>query len=451
MDTGRPDLGTPIGRHLVQYDPTLRYQRSRARIALPNLTVRALRSRGFGVICEGQPGDSANSGRRYSFTISMSTYLGLLLSLTVGLRLNIGVALAAAVGFPVIGLPILRRVFNIPPAVILGSMVLAWIALGIKFAQDNHPEKILITHALPFITFFVVVALYQAMYLASRVPLFLPAALALVVAPLLTQDPWQYVTEARWRLAWLIFPTYGPLLLLVLRRISGISLDKVFEKARESICGDVSGAIEAGRATLTGHCLTGEEWPDKDEVDTYLRRSFQDYTFQPATAEIQKRSGEVFLEKCRRDLVILLAGITLVTFILVYGIAVLTVPGPLAENWAGSSSVVAFVHIHTGFHGIIIGLPWWPYAGIAVVFSIIAGVGFLSYALTDEVYENALLEAIVGAKARGLLVVGAAYLKENPSTTVTDQATDSNQQPRPLNREARRARTIRNKSAQGLN
>jgi hypothetical protein len=396
-----------------EVDPIRRGRRpNRQEIEPQTLAIRALQRFGFSSVCAGEPNDLANRGQVFSGTISAATGVGIILSLKFGLNLSF---LEAVLIFMVTTIMlILSSVLIRPmgaqgmliPTICLAVLIISWIGIGVAVISAGHGRELLVSYVAPFVTVFVLRWSGRALRLATEVPLFIPAALVIVVAPMFTGDPWRFAAAARMRLLYVAVITVVPLLALVLSRFSRMPLGPVFDRAVKSIEEDANVTASA-RIFLRKRCLTREHWPRQSKLDSYFHRPYQKDVLEPRAAELRNLASAVFHRRARSSLVSLLIGTFAATYLIAYVLAASAVPSGLAKDWSNTSPTVITIRPVPEFR---IELPWWPYTGVAFLFSIISAVGFLALALTEETYTTALVDATFGRIARLLIIAGVPFL-----------------------------------------
>lgn len=416
---------------------------NRAEVEPRVLAVRALRSLGFDSVCAGELEDHANSGRMFSGSLSTATVVGLALSLHVVARFGVLLSFGYVIGAVVV-LIALSLVDVLTPKRVLAVLVLAWMIAGVLIIVNGRSVDILLTHMLPFVVVLVARWCIRAGQLAIRIPLFIPAALVIVLAPLLTSDPWQFVAQAKGRLVWVAIIAIVPLLTLVLVKFWRIPLDRVFDRAADVVKNDTERSIAIGMRMLRSRCLTREHWPEPKRLRRFLNQSYSDHVLRSEVPQLRDLAASAFRRRCVVGFLTLLMGTSAITYVLIYLLAIVAVPLDLAKSW--SQSQLSTVSL-TPLPGASVELPLWPYTGVASLFSIVAAVGFLSFALTEETYTTALVDVVFGRLAQLLITIGAPFLfdggKAKPA--VVDSANDGSPT------KSIRSVNIKNKSGRGSN
>jgi hypothetical protein len=395
-------------------DPIRRKMRPTRREIDPKaLTVRALRKYGFGVVCAGEPEDHANSGRLFSGTLTSATLIGLVLSLKIGIGLSLLDAILVVItSFLILLLAAitLKPIGNhgmLVPTIAQIFLLSFWVIVGILMISKGRGSEITITHVAPFAVAVVIRWAIRAVNLATQVPLFIPAALVIVVAPLFTGDPWHFVALARARLFFVAIITITPLLALAVVRFNRLPLDPVFERAAKTVEDNRRDAVDTAKKILRKRVLTREHWPRPALLESFLHRPYQPDLLHQEATKLNKISSKAFYRRAVFEFMSLTIGTFVATFTLVYMLAIFSVPLTLAQDW--STIRPKTIQIHTGAV-LHLTLPIWPYLGVALMFSIVATVGFLAFALTEESYTTALVDATFGRLARLLIIVGAPFL-----------------------------------------
>ena len=376
------------------------------------LAVRALRSLDFGDVCATEPDDGINGSRTFSGVLTVSAVSGLVVFAMAGLGLTLVPAVCLVALVLVLPFSLLLMSL-IPPRWNRRAIVSLWALTSIWLVVDDRSAVIMVTHMLPIALTVLGRWALRAGLLVRRIPLFVPAALVIVLAPVFTEDPWKFVASAGWRLALLALVAVGPLLVLVLLRLRKIPLDKVFERAAASVGGDVDQAVATGATMLRSRCVSRENWPTPKELNRFLRPAYAKPEMDRYAGRLRELTASTFRRRGIFRFLTLLAGTSAATYVLIYALIAVAMPPDLAEAWSGAVPTRAV--IGGLWPGLTLELPLWPYTGVAALFSIVAAVGFLGAALTDEGYTNTVIDAVLGHLARLLLLVGAPYLRDVPS------------------------------------
>jgi hypothetical protein len=376
------------------------------------LTIRALRKIGFAAICELEPPDSANAGRRLSGILAAVVLIGIVLALRIGAGIPYlaGIVIVIAAVFCLVSLsasvkPLGRYGMLIPTAA-LGILVLGWAALGVWFSIKGHVTEIVTAYVFSIFAVLVFRWMGRALKLVAKVPIFVPAALVVVVAPLFTGDPWRFVSAARFRLSYVAIVTLAPLMILVISKFKNLSLDQTFARAADAIAKNPDEARTYGKKILRSTCLTRENWPRIAELESFFRRPYGRDQLSKQVADLSRAASPAFHRRAAFELTSLLIGVILVTYVFVYMLAVLAVPVKLAQDWSNVNPVIVAIHPIAQWE---VNLPVWPYAGVAFLSSVVTAVGFLALALTEETYTTAVVDTVFGGLARRLIIVGAPY------------------------------------------
>ncbi|RAS67468.1 hypothetical protein C8D87_103807 [Lentzea atacamensis] len=402
------DISVDFGLYGEDSDGIRRTRRYRKRYEVKPrvLAVRALRSLGFGDVCVNEPHDWINQGRMVSGGLWVSAVLGL--GVLAVAELGFSVLAAAGAVLAVVFAPLVLLMLNvITPRTNRYIVVCAWwVTLG--WLLFTNSALIMLTHLLPLALAVLGRWVLRAGLLARRMPLFLPAALVIVLAPMFTEDPWKFVASAGWRLAALAVLAVGPLLFLVLRRLRNVRLEQVMEQAGSAVSGDVDKSVRMGATMLRNRCIAREHWPRPKELNRFLKLAHQ----KPDVGRLCELAAREFPRRVRGRLISLLIGTSAATYAVIYLLTVVAMPSSLAEAWSGTPTT--YVDLDVVWRGLDVMLPVWPYAGVASLFSIIAAAGLLAAALTDDVYTNAVVDVVYGHLARLLIVVGVPFLADIP-------------------------------------
>jgi hypothetical protein len=176
-----------------------------------------------------------------------------LLSLWLVLGLRFWAALLIVLGILLLPLPLGRVIRGAHRGSYL-AVVATWLLCALYAVVTGRSETLPVTFVLPIVVPFAALWIARTAQLAVRIPLFVPAALAVVVAPLLTEDPWAFVAQSRWRLAFLAAIVLIPLLLLVVRRLRRVELAPI-DRAAGIIAADEKAAAALGAKMLNGRIM----------------------------------------------------------------------------------------------------------------------------------------------------------------------------------------------------
>jgi hypothetical protein len=243
------------------------------------------------------------------------------------------------------------------------------------------------------------------MRLASHVPLFIPLALIIVLLPLLTEDPWRLATEARGRIAVVAVISVIPLTLVLIRRIMKMDVQAVFEDANGRIENESSRFSEAA-SRLLGKMRDSSSEPDfaRDSARSALEDSYRDADDHlPEAIRLTSRALRV---EATQKLLVLIAGISLAVWSLIYLLAVAAMPVSLAERWSGHD--VALWQFSS--LGLDVCLPLGPYLLVSGLLATVACVGFLGFVLTEDQYSESLWQAVLHRTAEDCLMLAVPYL-----------------------------------------
>ncbi|MFI7081445.1 hypothetical protein ACIBO1_29515 [Micromonospora sp. NPDC049903] len=331
---------------------------------------------------------------------------GLIVWIMVTFHINLFIAVLSIAAFFLL-LLMLQILRILRPRVTLSVTVLIWGASAVHASANMGPIALLLICVAPILSIVALRASVRAAILALRVPAFIPAALALVLAPLFTEDPWRFAAASQERIFLLGGIAVLPLLFMVLLRLRRIPLEPIFERAGSALVADADRAVEVSQRILKSRVRSTEHRPPAEAIEPFLRRGFQGHHFAATLDELRLRATSEFRRRAALRVLSLLAGTTTATYALIYSMTAATMPAPLAADWSNASfSEVSLEWLL----GMPITVPLWPYVGVAGLFSIVAAVAFLALILTEESYTTAVIDAVYGHLATLLIATGAPLL-----------------------------------------
>ena len=371
------------------------------------LAARVLHGSGFASLLTSASTDLANAGRKFSLSVTLATLFGLFLCQTTYMRWSVLVALLVTIGLVAV-LLFIRIVTGSPSFFVLVALILGWVLLVIASAS-REPTSLLWTVVAPIFLSVVVRWAARVGRLAVQLPLFVPAAIVLVLVPMLTQDPWIFVAHVNpGRIVLLAAVAVTPLVVLVARRVRRTSLEEFLSSVVVEISADQDLAESRGTAQLRSRCLTSEHWPERSRTDPFLSRGYSTSMLNRFSTHFMNHgAGSLRLHGVLR-LLGLLASTTAITFVINYSITAVAVSPDLIAEW--SELRVSYSPAPNLLPGVPLLVPTWPYTGVAALFAVIAAAGLLSLALTDDRYEAAFINVLLREEAKNVMTVGAGYL-----------------------------------------
>lgn len=284
--------------------------------------------------------------------------------------------------------------------------LLLWALAAIVTVVRGDERMLLLAFALPIAIVLGARWSFGALQAAARLPLFIPVAFIVVLAPLLTEDPWLLASQARAQLLWLAVISLAPLTALLLIRLVRVPVAAEVRRASDRVAATGSAAKEAARRILEMAVRNEQPELDEDSLAVTLSPSYDDQFCERNMLALENTVSRRSYIRVARRLVALLFGIATVTFCLIYLLAWSAVPRSLAERW----STRAVPQLNVELLGLNFALPGGPYLLVATLLSIIATAGFLAFASSEDRYESALVHSIVLEPVEQLVLLGLPYL-----------------------------------------
>jgi VIT1/CCC1 family predicted Fe2+/Mn2+ transporter len=370
---------------------------------LKKMLVQWLRANGYRKLCKREERNYEKKSEAISVNIVSSVLLGLVIFAFYRLNWSLWASVGAVTAALMVTV-ILHMTLKMPAKLGTYTFLYLWIGIGVWLLWGGDTRTLFLSHALPFMIVVGGRISFRALLLSFRVPLFVPVALIIVLLPLLTEDPWRLATAAGSQLAWLAGVSIIPLAVLLVVKLVRIQILPVFQLAAEKIDNDANRSEEAFK-------LIKEYESNKNgKLDSEAVKSRLDNCYTSISPENANRAVEAasraFRWQAVRRLMSLIAGVLLAVWVLIYILAWAAVPRSLAADWAQGVVSIASLDVV----GIQIALPAGPYILVATMLAIVACVGFLGFALTDDQHSAALWDALVNAPAQAYLLIAIPYV-----------------------------------------
>ena len=372
--------------------------------ALRRLLVRGLRREGAGKLCKEEPSDFTLGAELFSVALLCSALLGLLIFAVEQLGWTIW-GTAGALVLALLSAAALAMLTS--PAVPYLLVLLGWAISGVVQLAGPGLGALALTHALPFAVVFGARWGWGALRLAAGIPLFIPVALIVVLSPFLSEDPWRLGAAAGWQLVALAVVAVLPLLALVAARLLRLSVADTFAAAAERLSPERED--EALELVNKLGREEDEEQLDETKARTRLRRAYEAPFPADRAPQFAGTVSRVFKQRAVLRLLPLTVGIAAAVWSLIYVLASASIPASLAAEWSGRAVPRADVAVL----GLEIPLPLGPYLTLAALLAIVATVGFLAFALTEDRYSAALSEGLVSRPAERVLLLALPYADLN--------------------------------------
>lgn len=353
------------------------------------LLIRELRANGYKKICRQHKSDYENAGA----TMSKNFLIAILLSLIIFAVQDLKFTLLTSLGlvFASLILLVILVTCGMPAAMGYSAYFLGWITSGAIRWESGGWSELSWSHLFPLLFTIGSHWAIKALRLATRVPFFIPLALVIVILPLLTEDPWRLAVEAKSRLAWLA--TLSVLL------PAGLIASQLLRIKTASVMNSTAKRIE-NSPDIEDHVLqrlkkrrTNQEKEieiDEARAKNILRSAYSPAHIEKRTKQAEEAARRAFPWLTLRKFISLLLGIAISTWTLIYTLAWTAVPISLGvewSKWAGPVKTLEILEVNTA-------LPLGPYPLVATLMATVACVAFLSFALTEDQYSDALREAL---------------------------------------------------------
>jgi hypothetical protein len=365
-----------------------------------------LRTYRFGAICKDERRDFKVGSERLSMAMMSFVFISLVLYASIALGWGLYTALTAILGTLAFGV-VLIAMHVMSSQMFAYLIILLWILSIIVLIVRGGGSALLAIYGSAFAIVFGGVLSYRALQAAARLPLFIPVALIIVLAPLLTQDPSKLASSAGVHLAALALLTITPLMVLLTIRLARVSIvDVISEASAEVEAEPLIVAKEAARiaSTMTTRGETAELNPEQlaNCITSAYKDGFRDIQLDTIIAAAGKRFKVTLVIR----LIMLVIGVGTATYVLVYLLAWAALPINVAELWSGHSIPIQDISLF----GKLLHLPLGPYLQVSTLLTTVAVAGFLAFASTEDPYGDAIHNSIVRRPARFSVMLALPYL-----------------------------------------
>ncbi|MEU6723575.1 hypothetical protein ABZ917_07690 [Nonomuraea wenchangensis] len=373
--------------------------------SIRRLLIRALRKSGFRKLCKGEESDFSVGGTLISVHLLFAVAVGLSIFMLNTFELNLitgglivfGVILAGVIGNMIFGLPLIVPYL---------ALLVSWVGVGLLELWSGGLGVFWPTHVLPFAITVGTQLAVRAVRLSAHVPLFVPLTLIIVLLPLLTEDPWRLASSSGVRLIWLALIALVPLGALFAIRLARLSVRDILADAAARSSHMMDPEKEVFRALKSIH-NDRDGLLDRDAVDRYLKPVYANAWTELELIQTVEAVERAFRWRALRRFGALAIGIIIAIWGLIYSLAWAVVPTSLAQDWSAQE----IKSVSLNFADLHLMLPVGPYVAVATLFAIVACVGFLGFALTEDQYSEALWNAVVKRPADLCLLLALPYLR----------------------------------------
>lgn len=394
---------------------------STQRAIVAKLVARRLRVDGLRPLLADAPIDTTVGATRLSQ--NLFTYILISLIIYGGRVTPLGAfSTALGLGSLLVFMASLIASKNAKPITAYLLVVVLWLVATIHLAVTGQWGTLFVVLAFPLALVVGLIVAVRALVWVARVPFVVPVGFIIVLAPLLTEDPWRLAMAAGSGLLLFAPIVCGPLAFVV-----GVSIwrsDPFLTLSTAELSFDRLRKPEEVAARLLKKVATGNEKSELMGADI-------GGALKPAYTEEFRRSNlyylsEAFKKGFRRRalgrLLYLLAGSGLASFILIYVIAWAAMPYELAAEWAKTDSIGFY---RVPFFGFTAELPLGPYLAVPSLFTIVAIAGLLAFSATEERYSTEIRSAVIQDRAERLLLIGLPYIYFSDRTAFPQPGRDA--------------------------
>lgn len=283
--------------------------------------------------------------------------------------------------------------------------VLLWLVSFGWLVVSGRWSAVLVAYILPIIVVMAVKWGLSALSLAVTIPLFIPVVFIVVLAPLLTEDPWRLASEAGFiRIGVLASVSIIPLSVFAVRRVWRNTAEDSLRRAFEFIAADKDAHRKGAEVALK--VKNANETIVKTDLETSYYNAFRKPLEPGCVSYIASVIDKKFRRRSVRLLLVLIVGVSISTFVLVYALAATAMPAGLASDW---SEVVAINHLDLHPFDYTVRLPLGPYLSVSALFAALATVGFLAFASTEDKYADAIVNSVAIMPARRLAYMATVF------------------------------------------
>lgn len=387
-------------------------------IALRELLASALRRRGYRRLAKDEPGSPLD---HIATGLSVGLLASVLVGIVVALMITLDWTVLEAAGATFLALTIVAVATRKEPKYGFLAFLLLWAAIGIARWIDAGFGALLTTHVLPFLIVAAGFGMARALRLAVGVPLLLPIALLVVSFPLLSQDLWDLGSDMKGHLGWVAVVAIGPILLLVLIRLTRVSVPATFDQAAARIEETPEPEAAAVKVAKTRAPHDLRDAVDDDVAAQELSGGFGRPDLDRGTARAIEVQGKGFKRRTVLRLLPLTLGLAAAIALFIYLLAVAAIPIDTAERWAMEEIPQEPVSVL----GLDIALPVGPYLQVPALLAIVGTAAFLAFVLTEDRYSTALYESLVHRPAYECLMLTAALLHLGPPPSQPSEETST--------------------------
>ena len=369
------------------------------------LLVRALRRDRFKGICKSEPRDYTVAGTRLSVLLLSA----ILASLTFFIIFVFGWSVWTAI--PSVFVSLLAGVVAIwaraaSPLQIYLLYVVLWVAGAVYLLLCGTWQQVLVVYIVPALVALAIHGSFFAFRLAATIPLFVPVALLLVLAPLLTEDPWKFAATAGDRIAYLALLALTPLVLILFTRLVRISVRDIFRDAIQYVIDNQDSGREAAEAALRNVASNEVASSDLAALKKRFCSAIAEIETNAALEQLASSSSKEFKRDLLRRLSMLILGIFSATYALMYVLACTAMPIELAADWSDQEITTHDFNVL----GMMLTVPLGSYLYVSGLFAVLATAGFLAFASTDENNSQEVVMSLIVKPARRLATLALPYI-----------------------------------------
>jgi hypothetical protein len=246
-----------------------------------------------------------------------------------------------------------------------------------------------------------------ALSAAARLPLFIPVALIIVLAPLLTEDPWKLATAAGSQLIWLALLAILPLTVVLVVRLTRTDVRSEITLAIEQNTESPTSAEQIAAEMVSNLTIQGEKAAvNEPELAATISESYRGSVSKERIETLIEGARRRFRLQLLRRLMRLLVGTAAATYCLVYLLAWAAMPIALAKEWSAQDVPTQVA----SFLGVTLLIPLGPYLQVSALLAILATAGFLAFASTEDRHEDAVRATLVSSHVNELVLLALPYL-----------------------------------------
>jgi hypothetical protein len=327
-------------------------------------------------------------------------FISLVFYASIKFSLGLPAALATIIGTLFFGaLFIAMKIISSPTFAYL--LLFLWIISIAGLIIQRDGAAILAIYGSAFAIVSGTVLSYRALQAAAHIPLFIPVAFIIVLAPLLTGDPWKLASEAGTQLVALALLAITPLMILLIVRLARVSITAVINRASADI-EDAAPTTAKEASKIASKMTVQAEKPELDEAQlaSYLAPAYDETFRNDHAGAIIVAADKKFKAKLIIRLFKLVMGIGTATYALIYFLAWAAMPRSLATLWSGHSVPVQRIALF----GMSVTFPLGPYLQVSALLAILSIAGFLAFASTEDRYSDAIYNSIVHRPAVQLVM-----------------------------------------------